>query len=144
MRVALAFIVLGSISCSTRPALQGGAVISTNPADSVAWAAGTSLPSGRDHHGTFVTTGGGQAWLWVAGGNDYKAMMSDTWRAPIAADGSLGAWIAGPSLPAKNAGMGVSVSDLAPRHDRQRSLDRQVGFAPGPATATVASVGVCA
>ncbi len=110
MRATLALIVLLSIACSSNPAVEGG-VASVANADSVAWVGGKALPSGRDHHGTFVTQGGRQAWLWVVGGNDYKTMMSDTWRSPISADGSLGAWAAGPPLPAKNAGMGVATNN---------------------------------
>ena len=104
----LSILILGACT-SGRSTSNATTAVAT--ADSVAWLAGTPLPSGRDHHGTFITSRGNDAWLWVVGGNDYRNVMADTWRARINADGSLGAWQAGPGLPAKRAGMGVATND---------------------------------
>ena len=80
-------------------------------ADSISWKSTTSLPSGRDHHGTFITSRGSNAYLWVVGGNDYKKTMSDVWRAPISPTGDVGMWSEGNRLPGPRAGMGVATSD---------------------------------
>ena len=109
MRAVFAVLSLAVSACATSPAV-GSSSSSAPAADSIAWSPGSPLPSGRDHHGTFITSRGSNAWLWVAGGNDYKKTMSDVWRARIAADGTLGAWEAGPSLPGQRAGMGVATN----------------------------------
>ena len=79
--------------------------------DSISWKASSALPSGRDHHGTFVTSRGNVAYLWVVGGNDYKRTMSDVLRATISATGDVGNWTAGDPLPGPRAGMGVATTD---------------------------------
>lgn len=104
-------ILLAILEACASGATQNAATASAVAADSVAWSAGTPLPSGRDHHGTFITSRGVNAWLWVAGGNDYKSTMADVWRARIAGDGSIGAWEAGPRLPGQRAGMGVATNE---------------------------------
>jgi hypothetical protein len=109
MRTAAVLSLLALSACTSRPAVSNASAAVA--ADSVAWVAGTPLPSGRDHHGTFITTRGNNAWLWVVGGNDYRNVMADTWRARINADGSIGAWESGPGLPGKRAGMGVAAND---------------------------------
>ena len=109
MRAVFAVLSLAVSACATSPAV-GSSSSSAPAADSIAWSPGSPLPSGRDHHGTFITSRGSNAWLWVAGGNDYKKTMSDVWRARIAADGTLGAWEAGPPLPGQRAGMGVATN----------------------------------
>jgi hypothetical protein len=80
-------------------------------ADSLTWHRGPVLETGRDHHATFVTVRGGSARLWVAGGNDYRRVMSDVWSAKIERDGSLGAWERGASLPMARAGHAVAVDE---------------------------------
>jgi hypothetical protein len=105
--VLVSIVVTGA--CSSAPAVSN--TVAAVAADSVAWVAGTPLPSGRDHHGTFITSRGNNAWLWIVGGNDYKSVMADTWRTRINADGSIGAWEAGNALPAKRAGMGVATNE---------------------------------
>lgn len=80
-------------------------------ADTIVWSAADPLPTARDHHVTFVTSRGGQAHLWVIGGNDYRRTMSDSWYTTLRNDGSTGVWTSGPSLPGQRAGMGVGVSD---------------------------------
>ena len=108
---AVLVILLAALGACASGATQSREVASADPADSVVWNAGTPLPTGRDHHGTFITSRGTNAWLWVVGGNDYKRTMSDTWVAPISADGSLGVWTSGPRLPGQRAGMGVAAND---------------------------------
>jgi hypothetical protein len=111
MRPVLAIAFLLTTACATSAPRSGDAASTQATADSVTWRAGTPLPSGRDHHVTFITGAGSSANLWVVGGNDYKSTMADAWRAPISADGSLGAWVAGPRLPGQRAGMGVAAND---------------------------------
>ncbi len=77
----------------------------------LAWTAGPKLEQGRDHHVTFVTEARGGRWLHVNGGNTYRGVLQDGWRAPIARDGSVGAWVAEDSLPAPRAGHSVVVAD---------------------------------
>src|SRR5690349_3793898 len=68
IRAAIVLSILFLTACSSaQPRANGSAAVA---ADSVAWVAGTPLPSGRDHHGTFITSGGNNARLWVIGGND--------------------------------------------------------------------------
>ena len=108
MRAAIVLSILFLTACSSaQPRANGSAAVA---ADSVAWVAGTPLPSGRDHHGTFITSGGNNARLWVIGGNDYKSTMADTWNAQINPDGTIGAWESGPRLPGQRAGMGVAAN----------------------------------
>ena len=111
MRAVFALTLLVAISCTSNAGVRSTTLAASAPADSIAWVASTQLPAGRDHHGTFITSGGNSAWLWVAGGNDYKSTMADVWRAPIAEDGTVGAWVAGPRLPGQRAGMGVATND---------------------------------
>jgi hypothetical protein len=70
-------------------------------ASSIAWTAGPSIATPRNHHMTWlVDQGAGAAFLYVAGGsgNGSKA-LADVQRAPIADDGTLGAWEAQTPLP---------------------------------------------
>lgn len=101
-----AAVVLTACATASQPA-----PVTVGHADSISWKATTALPTGRDHHGTFVTSRGNTAYLWVVGGNDYKKTMSDVWRAPIGASGHVGAWSEGNRLPGPRAGMGVATSD---------------------------------
>ena len=109
MRLVFVLTIVSITACSTASGVRSSTELAQ--ADSVAWTPGTPLPSGRDHHGTFVTNRGSNAWLWVVGGNDYKSTMADAWRARIAPDGTLGPWEAGPDLPGQRAGMGVALNE---------------------------------
>ncbi len=109
MRFVSVLALLSGAACNAASGIRTSTELAQ--ADSVAWAAGIPLPSGRDHHGTFVTSRGDNAWLWVVGGNDYRNTMADAWRARIAADGTIGQWEPGPKLPGQRAGMGVAVNE---------------------------------
>ena len=106
VRVAAA-ILLTACAGSSSPATTA----TLARADSISWKSTTALPTGRDHHGTFITSRGNSAYLWVVGGNDYKKTMADVWRAPISSTGEVGAWSEGNRLPGPRAGMGVATSD---------------------------------
>ena len=81
-------------------------------ADPITWSDGPPLPVGRDHHVTFlVPPARGGAVLYVAGGNTYQGVLADVWHAAIGADGTLGAWTAGDSLPGGRAGHSVAVTE---------------------------------
>lgn len=110
MREGTILAAVATLACSA-PSTTNTAAAARFQADSIAWSATTPLPSGRDHHVTFVTVRGGNAFLWVVGGNDYRRTMSDAWRAPISKDGSLGSWTAGPNLPGQRAGMGIAANE---------------------------------
>ena len=104
--VAIACLLAG---CATSS--QSTTAHTLPAADSISWKTTVALPAGRDHHGTFITSRGSNAWLWVVGGNDYKRTMSVVWRAPINSDGEVGAWTEGAKLPGPRAGMGVATSE---------------------------------
>ncbi len=110
MRVRRIVAVLLLSSCSSGTTSRESD-ITPSLADSVSWHAAAPLPTGRDHHGTFITSRGNGAYLWIVGGNDYRRTMSDGWRAPIGGDGELGAWSAAEALPGPRAGMGVATND---------------------------------
>ncbi|MCK6544630.1 hypothetical protein L6R52_02075 [Myxococcota bacterium] len=76
-----------------------------------AWTESTPLPQGLDHHGTVIAAGGSGTHLHVIGGNDYRRTYAEVHSAPIAEDGSIGAWITGPLLPETRSGMGVVAVD---------------------------------
>ena len=111
MRAVLVLSLSTIVACASSGPRPGEVAVIAATADSVAWAAGSQLPSGRDHHATFITGVGANAQLWVVGGNDYRSTMADAWRAHINSDGSLGAWTPGPKLPGQRAGMGVASND---------------------------------
>lgn len=66
---------------------------------------GGGFTKARDHHATFLAETPAGAFLFVAGGTNYTSIFSDVQRAPISADGSVGAFAAAGSLPGQNAGM---------------------------------------
>jgi len=80
----------------------------------ITWTAGPSLADGlgRDHHHTFLVDPGGTAsrFLYVAGGFNEAGMLGTILRAPVADDGSLGAWTDAGMLPTAVAGAGVVVT----------------------------------
>ena len=75
---------------------------------SISWAEAAALPVARDHHVTFVTSGGGRDVLHVLGGHAGGQILGDAWRARINKDGSLGGWEKEAALPVAHAGMAVA------------------------------------
>lgn len=73
----------------------------------VTWTAGDSLSAPRDHHVVFVTQSRSGAHLFVAGGNTYRAVLDDVWRASIGADGAARGWERLAPLPSARAGHSV-------------------------------------
>ncbi len=65
-----------------------------------AWTAVTALPGVRSYH-AMVAVGGG---MYVSGGSDGTTARAEAYRAPINADGTLGAWAAVTALPSINMG----------------------------------------
>ena len=94
---------------SADPCAPFGASSATGCASAVSFQAGPLLPKARDHHGTAVVEVGGHAYLYVTGGTNYGTIFNDAWFAPIAADGTLGAFTATMSLPGARAGHAVVV-----------------------------------
>lgn len=67
--------------------------------------AGVVIGPVRDHHATMVREIGGTPYLYVFGGTeDWKVLHDDVQRAPIGADGTLGAFEPAGKLPAPRAG----------------------------------------
>jgi hypothetical protein len=76
----------------------------------VAWATAAPLEQRRDHHLTFVVESDAGAFLHVMGGViDNATLLDDSEVAAIQADGSLGPWQPGASMPEVAAGAGVAV-----------------------------------
>jgi hypothetical protein len=103
------------------PAGSGGGGSATCPADahddpdagcvaSITWAMGPKVPTARNHHHTWIADQGAAVFLYVAGGSDANSDgLSDVQRAPVNADGTLGPWAAGTSLPDAIIGAGVAL-----------------------------------
>ena len=65
----------------------------------------TTIAPARDHHTTMVLETTSGVWLYVIGGTDaWESLHDDVQRAPIAADGSVGAFERVGTLPAPRAG----------------------------------------
>jgi hypothetical protein len=110
---ALLAALLPAARAGAQPAAGAPAADSLRVVSALAWSAAPAVSVPRDHHVTFLVEGRGGSWLHVVGGNDYRRMLADAWRAPIAPDGSVGAWEAAESLPAPHAGHGVAQSARA-------------------------------
>lgn len=98
------------LSCPDGTHQQNGACAAT-----LSWAKSGLVSPSRDHHGTFIVESQAGAFLYVIGGTDHFTanLYDDVERAPIAADGSLGALAQVGKLPHKLASMGmVVVGDL--------------------------------
>ncbi len=79
-------------------------------ADLIEWTDGPPIPERRDHHTTCVMNNADGAFLVVTGGGqDNAALFDTTVFAPIAADGTVGSWSVGPTLPQPAAGGAVAV-----------------------------------
>src|SRR5687768_16023956 len=105
------FVLFLALSACSSGSLTRTAVTAPAATDSITWHAAAALPSGRDHHGTFITSRNDNAWLWVVGGNDYRRTFAEVWRARIGADGIPGEWSTSKNLPNARAGMGVAQTD---------------------------------
>ncbi len=83
-----------------------GACVST-----IAWTTGPNVPTARNHHMTWLIDAGAAAFLYVAGGAGANTSgLSDVERAPVNADGTLGAWQPEANLPTAIIGAGVAES----------------------------------
>ena len=80
----------------------------------ITWSTGPSIGLARDHHATFLVDPGPSAsrFLYVAGGYSQTLGMplKSVVRAPVADDGSLGAWETVADLPQGVSGAGVVVT----------------------------------
>ena len=75
------------------------------PCGTLSWATAAAQSRLRNHHLTFaVPTSAGQTSLVVVGGFNDMSLLANVDIAPIQADGSLGAFTAGPDLPAATGG----------------------------------------
>lgn len=59
----------------------------------------------RNHHVTLVASTKAGAFLYAIGGANLDVTLNNVDRAPIGADGALGAWSAGPALPVPVGGL---------------------------------------
>ncbi len=77
----------------------------------LAWRASGGIAPGRDHHATFLAETAAGPFLYVVGGTDHYAsyVLADVQRAPIASDGSVGAWQPLGNLPERVAGHAVAL-----------------------------------
>jgi len=84
-----------------QPLPDAGSACDGNQPCNLSWTEGPSYPVDVDHHSTFVMTSAAGTFLYVAGGlNNNTMLLHDTVRrAPIQADGSLGAWVDCSKLP---------------------------------------------
>jgi len=89
---------------------SGSAAAAAAAAPVLDWAPADSLETGRDHHVVFITRTGAGDWLHVVGGNTYRKLLADTWRARIGRDGALGPWQSSTPLPAPRGGLAVAVN----------------------------------
>lgn len=96
----------GSMSC------EPGSHVGTSggcEATITGWTTGPSLMQKRDHHATMVAVSPAGAFLYVIGGVQDNTVDLDTVEfAPLAADGSVGAFAAGTKLPETMAGHGIA------------------------------------
>ena len=83
-------------------------VASVPPAAAIRWDSAASLPSARDHHVTFITSGSKGTWLHVVGGHAAGTVLASSYQSRFGRDGRLGAWEAGDSLPTAHAGMAMA------------------------------------
>lgn len=74
----------------------------------VVWSYGPELPEPRDHHATFLWSGAPGPNLYVVDGFDDSGVLTNAWRAPIAEDGSLGAWQPAGGPNARVSGMALA------------------------------------
>jgi N-acetylneuraminic acid mutarotase len=77
----------------------------------ITWAMGPKVPTARNHHETWLVDKGSNVFLYVAGGFDVSTnTLADVQRAPVKPDGTLGAWMMQPPLPAPLGGSGVAMT----------------------------------
>ena len=100
--------VIGGLDASS--ANLADAIVARINADGTlgSWTATTALPSGRHSHGAAAFNG----YMYVAGGSASftpgVAQLADVFVAPIASDGTLGAWTTTTPLPTGRAKIGVA------------------------------------
>jgi hypothetical protein len=109
------------VACGTSPVsgttadagkAEAAAIDLACDAPSVSFArAAATLPKAFDHHHTFVREVGGAPYLYVLGGeqDDFAVILDEVLRAPIAADGSLGAFEVVGRIPRGRAGGALAV-----------------------------------
>jgi hypothetical protein len=75
----------------------------------LSWSNGPAIAKKRDHHITLAAKSAAGKFLWVAGGiQDNSVALASIERAPIASDGSVGAWEAAGALPEPMIGHSVT------------------------------------
>jgi|GEM_PF-2290738 len=76
----------------------------------IQWKEAKPIPTGRDHHISFISEASGKPYLYVISGNTYKTVYADVRYAPIQpSDGMLGDWKQGTNLPFPMSGAGIVV-----------------------------------
>jgi hypothetical protein len=88
----------GAAGGSSCPA--GSHAVGSECDSTLAWTAAPAITKKRDHHVTFAAKSDAGKFLWAAGGiQDNTVALSSIERAPIAEDGSVGAWAGAGALP---------------------------------------------
>jgi hypothetical protein len=78
---------------------------SDQPCGTLSWAASSTLSRKRNHHVTFVAKTGQGPFLYVIGGGDGAQTWANVDRAPLGADGSVGAFVDQAVTPKPVAGL---------------------------------------
>lgn len=73
----------------------------------ISWASSAALPTARDHHVTFITSGTRGSWLYVGGGRQGDSTFSDAVRARVDGNGMITSWEAAKPLPGAFADMAL-------------------------------------
>ena len=94
----------GSASCPVGSHVDGSGCAVTLDG----WTQGPSLAHARDHHVTFIAETPAGNFLYVAAGINATSIFNGIERAPIAADGTLGAFTAAGTIPKGVAGAGLA------------------------------------
>ena len=105
---ALALSATPVIATSQQHLAANGPVVNVpSAARPISWASSAALPTARDHHVTFITTGSRGSWLYVGGGRKGDSTYADAYRARVDGDGMITSWEAAKPLPGAYADMAL-------------------------------------
>ncbi len=106
---------IGALALSATPVLASAQHLAASrpvanvpsAARPISWASSAALPTAREHHVTFVTSGTNGSWLYVAGGRKGDSTYADAYRARVNRDGMITVWEVAKPLPAAYADMAM-------------------------------------
>jgi hypothetical protein len=115
LSLVLSRAAIGALALSATPFLADAQHLTANrpvanvpsAARPISWASSAALPTARDHHVTFITSGTAGAWLYVGGGRTGDSTYSDAYRARVNGDGMITSWEAAKPLPGAFADMAL-------------------------------------